>query len=265
MNALLPLYIVPFDFTEVSEQALHLAFQLAEKNDRQVYLLHVAENLHTKIAAHRNFEDRVNKMSSAEKKRITTKVIVGNIFEDLAKAGDLLNATMIVMGTHGAKGLQKLFGSHAQKVIAASNVPVLIVRENENLDSFKTIVMPFSFQKGSIRVLRYAATMAKEMNSTIHLASQDKSVGSLAEDLRVNEMVSRNFLTDNEIAFEVVNLPNVKPYANELIDYAVEVEAGLIAATYAKDGFLPIPNVFIQEMIENQVMIPVLTINADEN
>lgn len=264
MNSLLPLYIVPFDFTEVSEHALHIAFQLAEKNDRQVYLLHVAKSQHTKIAARKNFEERVAKMTDAEKKRVTTKVIIGDVFNDLAKAGDLLNASMIVMGTHGAKGFQKLFGSNAEKVISHASVPVLIVRENENLEAFKTIVMPFSFEKETIQVLRYAAVLAKEMNSTIHLVSQHKSDEFLAGHLRVNQSVARTFLNEQNIAHEVVNLPSKKSYQKELMAYAVDVKAGLIAATYFKDGILPVPNSFIQEMIENKEVIPLLTINADE-
>ncbi len=264
MNSLLPLYIVPFDFTDVSEHALHLAFQLAEKNDRQVYLLHVAKNQHDKILARKSFEERVAKMPTAEKDRVTTKVIIGDIFNDLAKAGDLLNASMIVMGTHGAKGFQKLFGSHAEKVIAAAGVPVLIVREKEDLQSFKTIVMPFSFEKETIQVLRYAAVLAKEMNSTVHLVGQHKSDEWLAGHLKVNQSVARTFLTEQNIQHEVVNLPHKESYQKELMDYAVKVDAGLIAATYYKDGILPLPNSFIQEMIENKAVIPLLTINADE-
>lgn len=264
MNSLVPLYIVPFDFTEVAEHALHLAFQLAEKNDRQVYMLHVAKNQHDKIIARKSFEERVEKMTEAEKKRVTTKVIIGDIFTDLAKAGDLLNASMIVMGTHGAKGFQKLFGSHAEKVISASSVPVLIVRENEEIEAFKTIVMPFTFEKETIQVLRYAAVLAKELDSTVHLVGQYKSDEWLAGHVKVNQTVARSFLTEQNIAHEVVNLPHKKSYQKELMEYAVNVNAGLIAATYYKDGILPLPNSFIQEIIENKAVIPLLTINADE-
>lgn len=259
-----PLYLVPFDFTEVSESALHLAFQLAEKNDRSVYLLHIAKNNHDRIIARKGLEDRVAKMSAEEKKRVSTKVLVGDLFSDLAKAGDILNASMIVMGTHGAKGFQKLFGSHAEKIISAASVPVLIVREKEDLKSFKTIVMPFSFEKETIQVLRYAAALAKEMDSIIHLVGQHKSDEWLAGHLKVNQSVARTFLTEQGIKHDVINLPMKSSFQKELIKYAEESDAGLIAATYFRDGILPRPNSFIQEMIENKAVIPLLTINADE-
>jgi nucleotide-binding universal stress UspA family protein len=264
MTSLQPLYLVPYDFTEVAEYALNLAFQLAEKNDRDVYLLHVSKNHHDKLVARKNFTERVEQLTEAQKKRITTKVIVGDIFEDLAKAGHLLNASMIVMGTHGAKGFQKLFGSNAEKIISASTVPVLIVREMEELESFKTIVMPFSFEKESIQVLRYAAALAKEMDSTIYLAGQYKSDEWLAGHLKVNQTVARTFLTEHGIKHEVVNLPMNKSFQKELVSYAQEIDAGLIAATYYNESILPRPNTFIQEMIENKAVIPLLTINAEE-
>lgn len=257
-------YLVPFDFTEVSEHALHLAFQLAEKNNREVYLLHVAKNQHDKIAARKTFQERVEKLTDKQKAIITTKVLVGDIFVDLAKAGDILNASMIVMGTHGAKGFQKLFGSNAEKVISSSSVPVLIVRENEDLESFKTIVMPFSFEKETIQVLRYAAVLAKELDSVVHLVGQHKSDEWLQGHLKVNQTVARTFLTEQGIKHEVINLPTKSSFQKELMRYAEEIDAGLIAATYFKDGILPLPNSFIQEMIENKAIIPLLTINADE-
>ena len=38
-----PLYLVPFDFSEVSDSALRLAQDLAEANDGGVFLLHVVK------------------------------------------------------------------------------------------------------------------------------------------------------------------------------------------------------------------------------
>ena len=265
MKSLQSVYLVPYDFTEVSEWALHLALQMAKKNDKLVYLLNIAKNQHDKIAAREKFEERKTELKSEDKDLVLTRVIVGDIYEDLAKAGSLLNTAMIVMGTHGATGLQKVFGSNAEKVIASSSVPVLIVRENEKIESFDNIVMPFSFAKETIQILRYAATVAKEFDSTIHLvASHDKDEW-LEGHVQVNQKVARKFLSENGINHEIVNLEDKKKsFEKSLIAFADGIDAGIIAATYYKEGILPRPNGFIQEMIENKAYIPLLTINADE-
>ncbi len=264
MKTLNSVYLVPYDFTEVAEWALHLALQMAKKNDKSVYLLHVAKNHSDKFAKKKQFKDRMSEMSSENQALITTKVIEGDIYQDIAKAGDILNASMIIMGTRGATGFQKIFGSHAEKVISSTSVPILIVRENEQIESFKDIVMPFSFAKESIQVLRYAAALAKEFNSTIHLVGAHDKDEWLEGHVKVNQMVARKFLTENGIAHELVNLESQKSYAKELIAFASSIKAGMIAATYYKVSTLPKPNSFIQEMIENKADIPLLTINADE-
>lgn len=265
MKSLQSVYLVPYDFTKVSEWALHLALQMAKKNNKLVYLLNIAKNQHDKIKAREKFDTRKDEMKPEDRELVLTRVIVGDIFEDLAKAGSLLNTAMIVMGTHGATGLQKVFGSNAEKVIASSSVPVLIVRENEKIESFGNIVMPFSFVKETIQILRYAATVAKEFDSTIHLVAQHDKDEWLQGHVKVNQKVARTFLSENGIKHEIVNLEGKKKgYEKELISFADEIDAGIIAATYYKEGVLPRPNSFIQEMMENKAYIPLLTINADE-
>ncbi len=265
MKTLQSVYLVPYDFTEVSEWALHLALQMAHKNDKLVYLLHIAKNQHDKIAAREKFDARRDELNPEDKELVLTRVIVGDIFEDLAKAGSLLNTAMIVMGTHGATGFQKIFGSNAEKVVASSSVPVLIVRENEKIESFGHIVMPFSFEKETIQILRYAATVAMEFDSTVYLVAHHDKDEWLEGHVQVNQKVARKFLSEKGINHEIVNLESrKKSYEKELIEFADKIDAGIIAATYYKEGVLPRPNSFIQEMMENKAYIPLLTINADE-
>ena len=60
----------------------------------------------------------------------SVNVCVGTIFEEIGKTASKQAAQLIIMGTHGATGLQKLFGSNAMKVITSSNTPFLIVQKN---------------------------------------------------------------------------------------------------------------------------------------
>lgn len=264
MKTLQSVYLVPYDFTEVSEWALHLALQMAKKNDKLVYLLHIAKNKHEQIAAREKFVIRKGELKPENVDLVLTRVIIGDIYEDLAKAGSLLNTAMIVMGTHGATGLQKIFGSNAEKVISSSSVPVLIVRENEKIESFGHIVMPFSFEKETIQILRYAATVAKEFDSTIHLVAHHDKDEWLEGHVKVNQTVARKFLTENGIKHEIENLESKKNFEKEIIAFADSIPAGIIAATYFNESILPKPNSFIQAMMENKAYIPLLTINADE-
>lgn len=259
-----PLYLVPHDFSPVSESATRLALDLAEANDGSAYLLHIVGKDSEKADARKKFADLVEEMSPEDQKRATTKVIVGDLFEDMGKAGDILKASLIVMGTHGAQGMQKFFGSRAVKMISNASTPFLITQGKKEVEKIKTIVMPFNFSKESIQITTFASAMAKKFKAKIHLVGFHDSDKWLANKMQSNQLVVRRHLTDAGIEHEIVNLPGLKSYQEELMNYAKSVDADIIAAAYFKEGFLPSPNSFIQMMIENEQQIPLLTVNSSE-
>ena len=64
---------------------------------------------------------------------VTSKTLVGEghaIHEGIVRVGENVGADLIVMGSHGRRGLEKLvLGSVAQRVLQAAHVPVLVVRD----------------------------------------------------------------------------------------------------------------------------------------
>lgn len=259
-----PIYLVPFDFSEISESAMKLANDLAEANNGTTYLLHIVGRNSEKIEARKKLEAVVDGLSETEKARITSKVIVGDLFDDMGKAGDILKAALIVMGTHGAKGMQKVFGSNAIKMISSSSSPFLITQGKKEVDKIKTIVMPFSYAKDTIQITSFAGSIAKKFNAKIHLVGFHDKDQWMENKVQSNQIVVRKHLSERGIAHEIVNLPREESYEKELMDYASKVDADIIAAAYFKEGVMPSPNSFMQAMLENELNIPVLTVNAEE-
>ncbi len=61
--------------------------------------------------------------------RVTAQVAVGPIVETINRAARDIGADVMVMGTHGRKGLARLaLGSVAERVLRTADVPVLMVR-----------------------------------------------------------------------------------------------------------------------------------------
>lgn len=61
------------------------------------------------------------------------EVVVGYAAEEIIAAAEKEDADMIIMGTHGRKGIDRiLFGSVAEKVVMNSHVPVLTIRPADN-------------------------------------------------------------------------------------------------------------------------------------
>lgn len=258
-----PLYLVPYDFTTVSESALELAHDLAVANNGTVTLLHVAKTDSEKIEAKLKFKKVMDGLSDIEQKRVMTRVIVGDIYVDINKAGEILDASLIVMGTHGAKGFQKVFGSHAVKMISAATNPYLITQGKKSVDKIETIVMPFSYDKKSMIITGFAAKIAKKFNAHIHLVGSHDSDQDLENSRRTNEIVVRKYLDERKVKYTFADLEKSGGFENSLIKYAADHKADLIAAGYYKEGLLTNPNSFIQAMIENELHLPLLTVNAE--
>ena len=59
---------------------------------------------------------------------VTGKVLAGDVGEEILRYSDEMGANLIVMGTHGYKGLERImFGSVADKVVKTSCCPVLTI------------------------------------------------------------------------------------------------------------------------------------------
>ncbi len=59
---------------------------------------------------------------------IRHKVIMGDVGENIVQYAEENNGDMIIMGTHGYKGLEKImFGSIADKVVKSASCPVLTI------------------------------------------------------------------------------------------------------------------------------------------
>lgn len=65
---------------------------------------------------------------SAGVKELNYKVFMGDVGEQITEYASEVDADMIIMGTHGYKGLEKImFGSVADKVVRSAPCPVLTI------------------------------------------------------------------------------------------------------------------------------------------
>jgi len=257
-------YLVPFDFTQVSDDAMQYALKLARTGGGQVLLGHIVKDHDQVASAELKLNDIISNLPEEDKERTSYKVLEGNIFDDISKMAELTEASVIVMGTHGPHGLQKVFGSNALKIVSSSSIPFIITQEDEKDSEINDIVMPFSFQRESVQVTQFAASLAEKYDATIHLVGYRDKDEWLLRDMKTNQAIVRKHLAQHDIKYNMVTLPGNKPYEKELMDYAAVVDADLIAAAYFPQGIRALFHSFLQEMIMNEHKIPVITINAPE-
>ncbi|MBK5256419.1 MAG: universal stress protein [Vicinamibacteria bacterium] len=135
------------DFSATSSEALHFALTLAEKNDAEVTLLHVIENVpesedprfpaNPALSMLREESERLalerlqEAIREADGKtgRVVTRVAVGRAYQEILKLAALEQADLIVVGAQGHGPIEHLLsGSNAQHVIRRATCPVLTAR-----------------------------------------------------------------------------------------------------------------------------------------
>jgi len=139
--------LVPVDFSPTSESAITAAMDLARVYDARVTLLHVwsipsmgyAEALSWPVdgmeAAARAALDEALAKAVKVSPRTTGILRFGVDWERILEAVETEKADLVVMGTHGRRGLPRLFlGSVAEKVVRMCTVPVLTVRGPEKAE-----------------------------------------------------------------------------------------------------------------------------------
>lgn len=141
--------LVPVDGSPTSNRGLAEALSIAKSRKARLCLLHVVDNtVITKAPELGGFySDQLLDMMRESGKKVLEKSLAaarkagvraeGILIESLTRpvADSIVaqarkwRATLIVIGTHGRRGLSRLLmGSDAESVVRASPVPVLLVR-----------------------------------------------------------------------------------------------------------------------------------------
>ena len=104
--------IVPWDFTEVAQNALAHAVKIAKVLDNSIALLHIAKADNDASEALPKLQQVAADAEKSNGVKVEAVVLVGTIFTTIGEyTKDHDDINLVIMGTHGMKGMQKLTGS----------------------------------------------------------------------------------------------------------------------------------------------------------
>ena len=132
--------LVPTDFSEFSEAALEYATSLARDTGAELLIVHVQEppyyydNAFGGFAVEPNDKAIFNLLEEVKPSdsdvRYSHKLLAGDNATEIVRLAEIENVDMIVMGTHGRKGLSRvLMGSVAEGVVRRATCPVLTIKQ----------------------------------------------------------------------------------------------------------------------------------------
>jgi nucleotide-binding universal stress UspA family protein len=133
------------DFSDYSPMVADYANMIGGCSNAKIMVLYVAPSLSQYVGFHvppssiesfvgeivTGAEDTMNEFVKDNFKDLNVegKVVAGYPAEEILAIAEAEGCDMIVMGTHGRKGIDRiLFGSVAEKVVKSSKAPVLTVR-----------------------------------------------------------------------------------------------------------------------------------------
>ena len=137
--------LFPSELREYSLKILPYVLSMSEKYNSTIYLLHVIDDISTwggfyiphisldlyqkeAMEAAEKFMDKACEHQMKGCPNFERRILSGDPAAQILKTIDSEAVDLVVMGTHGYKGLeQAIFGSVARKVVKNSPVPVLTI------------------------------------------------------------------------------------------------------------------------------------------
>ena len=191
--------LVPVDFTPVSSTAVNHALAVGKAFQSEIHLLHIVAKkgslseartrLEAFAAEHADFEGVVK-----------TTVRIGNLFDDIDDVSVEMDANLVMMGTHGLKGMQFITGGRALKIVRECSVPFIISQSRPIRETgYDDIVVPLDLHQDTKQKLAIVAEMAKYFNGRVHIISPAEEDEFLQNQLRRNVEFASDYFEERKI------------------------------------------------------------------
>jgi len=260
--------VIPTDFTVVAQYAIESAVPIAKLSNTGIMLLHIVEKSSEIPKAIVKIEQEAQNVALKHGVQVQGLVRDGSLFKTIRETASKHDATLIIMGTHGIKGMQKLVGSRALKVIIKSKIPFIVVQDAPRKQTIDRIVFPIDHKRECREKIGWAYFVAKLFGSKIQIITAQSKVlfwtdKKLQKSVKTNLLFTEKFLKTKNINYEVVTAKGEKSFAKEAMRYAERIDADLVLITTTKhvswaDYLLGIVD---EGIITNDANIPIMCIN----
>jgi len=173
--------VVPIDFSEYSDFALQFGRTLAKSTNARLHIINVVEPFVRQTG--QRVEEDVTIAEQAlqyrarqlEEEGIANQsyVLVGRADEQIGVYLQKHDIDIVIMGTHGAKGVEKvLFGSVTETMLKSASCAVLAVNISSSrsaASSLRSLLVPTDFSTYSDYATEYAQVLANALKANVHL------------------------------------------------------------------------------------------------
>ncbi|MFZ0490177.1 MAG: universal stress protein [Salegentibacter sp.] len=192
--------LIPFDFSEVSLNALEYAVQFAGKDpSMQLFLLHVDNNQFSEENVQSKFKKAVAKYKKPLNPQFHTLTKQGELIPNIIEIQKELAVDLIIMGTSGADGNGEEIATRTSKFVQEADLPVLVIPESTKYFRLKTISVTVGQEKIlDTTPLSVLLDVARKFQAEVHVLTVHKDevyMGYSPED-ETNENILQYYLED---------------------------------------------------------------------
>lgn len=272
--------LVPTDFSECAMKAVDLAIPMAKRLDAEVLFLHLYPDpvgsmhvpteggnirlSHAELGHIKSELDALVRRAEALDVQARAVLVYDRGNESIDDYADSYRVDLIIMGTHGLKGIAEWFGgSNAQYVTRHTDVPVLVVKNDVDSTRIRNILFASSFEENVTAPMLFLTELATHFNATIHLLYMNLAIHSVEQELarkKMEDVIAR--FPDNQFTVNLAETNNEEFAINRA---AEDVVADLITLTpHDRDGVLKMFSHSIAENLVNHASFPVLVLPEAE-
>jgi nucleotide-binding universal stress UspA family protein len=272
--------LVPTDFSEVASNALGHAIKVAQTYKNEITLVNIIDegffgglfgsSTQTELVREA-VDNRLTKLAeeieSTHGIKVHKRIDSGRIYKVISKIANDENFDSIIMGSHGANGLEQVIGSNASRTIQYAEVPVVVVKNNNVGEGYKSIVMPIDLSIESRQKVDWGIHLAKQFGSEIHIAYQGSSDEFTNNRINANVKSVQHQLEQSGVKFVCSEIEDklLENFASEIITYANNVKADMILVMTDTSPNLAerILGTYTQQIV-NRSPVPVMCIHPVE-
>jgi nucleotide-binding universal stress UspA family protein len=267
--------LIPTDFSEVCGNAISHGVKLAKFLGYKVCILHII-NKETKAALKKKNVgvDYVDWRLREYKKYYTKKydidvetlAVEGSIFTTIGEVAAQIKANLMVLGTHGKKGLQHVFGSYALKVVIESPIPVIVVQKRSFKEGYRNIVFPISNDLEPRQAVQWAKLIAKLFSANIHIMQAPEKFAELKSRLQVITKQITEIFDQEKVPYNITTAYKSSNFAEEIISYSVMKHADLVMIMTRPNIDVPgfSLSAWNERLMFNEAQIPIMCVNPVE-
>jgi nucleotide-binding universal stress UspA family protein len=260
--------LVPTDFSEVCGNAVVHAAKLAQFLNYKLVILHILDKktkaqLKKMHAGTEFIENQLDHYTDVHGKKygivVETLIKEGTIFTSINKTAADLNAALMVVGTHGKKGLQYLTGSYILKVADKSPVPVIVVRKRAIHENYNNILVPVTHELHPEKKIAWAKYFSRMFDANLHLYQyfykdklQNQRLAACMEKIRQS-------LDKDKIPYQVRKAEKETNFSSGVLTYAVSNRCDLLMIIDVNHNVSS--TAWYEGLLYNREEIPVMTIN----